>query len=172
MISPVCQGQSTVFSAKTDFFSFLMYPPPVPAPHRIPNMILSKKAVFFFFLIGKQIFSFWNQGNCRIGGKALDKVRKFEYDNIVNGTQRDFTSCVSGNDCDKESRLEEQTAAGRTAYAPETGGYLPTDADAEFSKRFEDDTWNKGVSMMKPVQTDWSLYRKRWTMKMLFIFRR
>mgnify|MGYP001713489653 FL=1 len=96
MISPVCQGQSTVFSAKTEFFSFLMYPPPVPAPHRIPNMILSKKAVFFFFLIGKKIFSFWNQGNCRIGGKALDKVRKFEYDNIVNGTQRDFTSCVSG----------------------------------------------------------------------------
>ena len=44
------------------------------------------------------------------------------------------------NDCDKESRLEEQTAAGRTAYAPETGGYFPTDADAEFSKRFEDDT--------------------------------
>ena len=44
------------------------------------------------------------------------------------------------NDCDKESRLEEQKAAGRKAYAPETGGYLPTDANAEFSKRFEDDT--------------------------------
>ena len=172
MISPVCQGQSTVFSAKTDFFSFLMYPPPVPAPHRIPNMILSKKAVFFFFLIGKQIFSFWNQGNCRIGGKALDKVRKFEYDNIVNGTQRDFTSCVSGKWLWQGEPTWRTDSSRTNSICPRNRGYLPTDADAEFSKRFEDDTWNKGVSMMKPVQTDWSLYRKRWTKKMLFIFRR
>ena len=42
---------------------------------------------------------------------------------IILSTERRGISphAFPANDCDKESRLEEQTAAGRTAYAPETG---------------------------------------------------
>lgn len=36
------------------------------------------------------------------------------------------------NDCDKESRLEEQTAAEQTEHAPFETGYLPLDADGHF----------------------------------------
>ena len=44
------------------------------------------------------------------------------------------------NDCDKESRLEEQTAAERTEYTPFETGYLPPDADGHFFWMLENDT--------------------------------
>lgn len=146
MISSVCQGHSTVFSVKT--ISFFLFDVSGSGRVRCRNPeydSFKKSGIFLFFDRKKLFFHFKIKAIAESGENRLTKFKNsvmiilsIESGTVSATSSRDTVHLT--NDCDKESRLEEQTAAEQTEHTPFEMGYLPPDADGHFFWMLENDT--------------------------------